>query len=257
MLYNNSSYFRFSDSFVIYSFFSALLFAFSACEKEDSETTSNNNANSSNYECVNGLCDTAQFGVFETLSECQNNCGTSTYTDPRDGKTYQTIFIDTNEWMAENLSFAPSTGTFWAYNNNVDNTETYGYLYNWQTACTVCPDGWRLPDELDWQILANFLGDNAGGKLKATGNSSSSTGLWRAPNEGATNSSGFNGLPGGRRVSIISEFNLLGSYGYWWSNTERDSTHAVRQVLSYADGSFPTRVSTSKEEGYSVRCVRE
>ncbi len=60
----------------------------------------------------------------------------------------------------------------------------------------LCPTGWHVPNDTDWETLITFLGGNnvAGGKLKQTG-----TDLWNGPNTGATNESGFNAIPGGVR----------------------------------------------------------
>jgi uncharacterized protein (TIGR02145 family) len=75
----------------------------------------------------------------------------------------------------------------------------YGKLYNWYAisdARKICPVGWHVPDDFDWAKLITYLGgsDDAGGKMKETG-----TLHWNLPNTGATNTSGFNGIPGGER----------------------------------------------------------
>ena len=86
-----------------------------------------------------------------------------------DGKFYKTIIIGTQEWMAENLAYKTSIGNIWAYDDDVSNVESKGFLYDWNAARNACPNGWHLPSDMEWSILADYLGDikYAGRKLKA------------------------------------------------------------------------------------------
>jgi uncharacterized protein (TIGR02145 family) len=106
--------------------------------------------------------------VFIALSSLAQEAGT--FTDPRDGKTYNTIKIGTQTWMAENLAYKAGNGC-WAYDDNPENVAKYGYLYYYETAKTVCPEGWHLPGDMEWNILVKYLGGDkvAGGKLKENG----------------------------------------------------------------------------------------
>jgi len=174
------------------------------------------------------------------------------FTDNRDGKKYKWVRIGTQTWMAENLNYHTSTGS-WCYDNKSSNCEKYGRLYNWETAKKVCPDDWYLPGDAEWTQLTGYLGGKsvAGGKLKETG-----TTHWNSPNTGATNESGFTALPVGYRY-FNGAFSDMGSYyGRWWSSTEYSTTGAWYRGLgySYADVS---RFNVSKEFGFSVRCVRD
>ena len=126
-------------------------------------------------------------------------------------------------------------------------------MYNWYAVSSdkLCPSGWHVSDDKDWRLLIETLGgaDLAGGKLKAT-----SGPAWETPNHGATNSSGFTALPGGK-TSNGEDFSEEGKYGYWWVNDERDSKNALYSKLS----AFTSELYQSVEvmsEGYSVRCVR-
>ncbi len=138
-----------------------------------------------------------------TLALLTIGCGPSTTTGTEDSstttKTYKTVKIGTQVWMSENLAYKPSTGNYWAYHDDNANVAKYGYLYDWETACKVCPSGWHLPSDEEWTTLIDYLGgeDVAGGKMKAVGTIEAGTGLWYDPNDGATNESGFSGLPGG------------------------------------------------------------
>ena len=87
-----------------------------------------------------------------------------------------------------------------------------------------------------------------------------------------TNSSGFSGLPGGRRGASGNYFDYAGNRGYWWSSSvdinnnviwddfEPDlaecSSGAWLRSLSYV-GSFVERYSIDPNSGISVRCVRD
>ena len=146
------------------------------------------------------------------------------------------------------------------------NYATYGVLYNWPAAMAgassssanpsnvqgVCPDGWHLPSDAEWTELTDYLGGEsiAGGKLKETGLSH-----WISPNSGATNESGFTALPGGRRI-YDGHFYYIGLSGLWWSSTEDSSTYAwYRRWYHYPI--HVTRNNATKEDGFSVRCVRD
>jgi uncharacterized protein (TIGR02145 family) len=87
---------------------------------------------------------------------------TGNFTDPRDGKTYKTVEIGTQTWMAENLAYKVEKGC-WAYDNNQSNVKTYGYLYDWKIAKEVCPSGWHLPSDSEWTILSDYLTSNGFG----------------------------------------------------------------------------------------------
>ena len=179
---------------------------------------------------------------------------TGTFTDPRDGQTYTTIDIGSQTWFAENLNYNTGDGNnnSWCYDNNGSNCDIYGRLYTWEAATSACPDGWHLPNDIEWTTLIDFLGgeDVAGGKMKETG-----TTHWNSPNTGATNSSGFTALPGGYR-STIGMFFKEGNDGSWWSATEYSSTSAWYRCLR-CNRDEVNRFNYGKEGGFSVRCVRD
>ena len=212
----------------------------------------------------------------------------STIKDARDNQTYRIVTIGSQTWMAENLKYLPSvvgpeTGSqttphYYVYGYNGTNVtdakatanyNTYGVLYNWPAAMNgaassttnpsgvqgVCPDGWHLPSNAEWTELTDYLGENAGGKLKATGTIEAGTGLWYDPNTGATNETGFTALPGGRRYGN-GDFDNIRDYGNWWSSTEYFTNSAWYRYLYY-DHSNVNRSYNFKSVGYSVRCLRD
>jgi uncharacterized protein (TIGR02145 family) len=78
---------------------------------------------------------------------------------------------------------------------------------------------------------------------------------WTSPNAGATNESGFAGLPGGIRYSN-GAFSDIGSYGYWWSSSEDGATSAWYRDL-YNNYGNVYRNSYNKGSGFSVCCLRD
>ncbi len=170
------------------------------------------------------------------------------FTDSRDGKTYKTVKIGTQTWMAENLAFKADSGC-WAYNDDQNNVKNYGYLYSWGTAKNVCPTGWHLPSDAEWTTLIN----NFGGVLVAGEKMKSKNG-WNENGNG-TNTSGFTALPGGLRAHY-GTFYDIGYNGNWWSSTEYDIDNAWHMGMDGKD-SVVYRNTTSKPSGFSVRCVSD
>jgi uncharacterized protein (TIGR02145 family) len=148
-----------------------------------------------------------------------------TFTDTRDGKTYRTIKIGNQVWMAENLAYDTPDSKF--YDNDSANGQKYGRLYDWETAKKACPSGWHLPSNVEWQKLVNFAGgDNpAGKKLRAIIE-------WRPGNYDGTDEFGFSALPGGSGSPWCFQGDV-GRLGYWWSATEYDSSDAYSRGMYY------------------------
>lgn len=116
---------------------------------------------------------------------------TDSIVDKRDGKTYRTVRIGNQTWMAENLAFKTDSGCKEVDPKN-NSARVYGYIYHWRTARLACPERWHLPYDDEWELLIGYLGgrDVAGAKLK-------SKNLWYPPTTENTNESGFNALPDG------------------------------------------------------------
>jgi len=167
--------------------------------------------------------------------------------DLRDGKTYKTVKIGEQIWMAENLNFNASDSK--CYDNKPANCEKYGRLYDWNTAKTVCPTGWHLPSDEEWNVLMTAVGGSktAGKFLKATSG-------WDSNGNG-TDAYGFSALPGGWGSSDGS-FSSVGNYGNWWSSAEYSSYHAYYQNMNYY---HETALYENYGKSYfqSVRCVMD
>ena len=212
----------------------------------------------------------------------------STFTDPRDNKTYKTVKIGDQIWMAENLAYLPSVSSssqgsgsdpyYYVYGYQgadvaaakaTDNYKTYGVLYNWPAAMAgasssianpsgvqgVCPAGWHLPSDEEWMQLTYLLGGAsvAGGKLKETG-----TNHWATPNTGATNETGFTALPSGYCYGdgTTGVYQDIGSHCFLWSSTENGSSNAWFRNLYYIVANV-YRGPSNKAFGYSVRCIKD
>lgn len=192
----------------------------------------------------------------------------------RDEKTYTRLTIGTQQWMDKNLDvttyrngdiipyipdsaawIGAGTGAWCYYNNDPSTNAAYGKLYNGAAVKDprgLAPIGWHIPSNSEWTVMETFLGAQAGAKLKVRG-----TNAWTSPNTGATNSSGWSGLPGGyRSVMGVSDFAGIGTNGYWWSSTESGSGFIYLRNLSYGSTAL-TSYLYLQEHGFSVRCIKD
>ncbi len=164
------------------------------------------------------------------------------YGDPvtYGGETYETVVIGTQTWFARNLNYDSGTGTSACYD-----CAAYGRLYDWETAKEVCPDGWHLPSDSEWTTLTDYVGSDAGTKLKAT------TGWY---SNSGTDTYGFSALPGGYGSSGVYFYDV-GNYGRWWSSTEDSSNYAYSRRMYY-NYSGVGRYDYNKGFLFSVRCLK-
>lgn len=157
-----------------------------------------------------------------------------------------------------------TTGAWCWYNNDSVNYSQYGKLYNWYAVNDprgLAPTGWHIASDAEWNKLIKciepladttcqscYQSTTAGGAIKETG-----TLHWLSPNTGATNSTGFAGLPGGSR-NDVGTFGNIGNVGYWWTSTKNNSAWNRSVDYNYA-GVF--RSNGSKTNGFSVRLVSD
>ncbi len=197
--------------------------------------------------------------VFKTLNE------TDTLKDLRDNQKYLTVKIGTNWWMAQNLNYR-DTGTVYYNNDSINNALKYGRLYTWTsmmkgsasndlvpgTVQGVCPTGWHIPGNTEWNNLITSLGGSAtaGSVLKETGNSN-----WTTLNTGATNETGFTARPGGIvNGSLVS--GEIGSSAYYWTSTESNAINSFSKKLVNTNGTV-TDTILPKNNHASVRCLKD
>jgi len=160
------------------------------------------------------------FAAYGQQTAGSGDTGNEYLNDSRDGKRYKMVKIATQTWMAENLNYNANSSKCYA------DQEKYGRLYNWPTAKTVCPKGWHLPSNAEWDVLMEAVGGEktAGKFLKATSG-------WRK-NCNGEDKYGFSALPGGYGSSI-GYVGYVGSYGTWWSATEYDANLAYSRFIYY------------------------
>ena len=183
-------------------------------------------------------------GSLDLIAQPADN--SSSFIDTRDGKTYKTIKIGNQIWMAENLAFKAPEGCM-AVDNIESNVNLYGYLYNWETAKKVCPEGWHLSTDEEWTQLTEYMGDEADKKLK------DSSGWFEERN--GINSSGFSALPGGCSPSN-KIFQFSGYYGLWWTSTLADERNAWYRIMGYNQDTV-VRDDGRVNYGYSIRCIKD
>jgi uncharacterized protein (TIGR02145 family) len=194
-----------------------------------------------------------------------------------DGNVYNTIKIGSQIWTVENLKTTKyndgtsipyvaddnawgalsSPGYCW-YSNNSAYKSTYGALYNWYVVDPanpkkIAPEGWRVPTAADWTTLINYLGStSAGGKMKEAGLTH-----WASPNTGATNESGFTGLPGGARGTDRGvSFGQINYWGHHWSSTSANTMYAYNCFLDWNRSTAGLSASKFKTWGISVRLIK-
>ena len=213
--------------------------------------------------------------VYASVTNCgqtwaKQNLNVSKYSDG----TLIPQVIDPSQWASR------TTGAWCYYNNDPANGAIYGKLYNWYAVAGIydaaslanpalrkklAPSGWHIATDAEWNTLINCLDPNsdggniipnlAGGKMKATGTIEAGTGLWYEPNTGATNESGFSGLPGIIRF-YTGIFPSIGFSGLWWSSSEDDTADVWTRSVQYNDSNAYRNLST-KRNGLSVRCIRD
>lgn len=205
---------------------------------------------------------------------------TGIMTDARDGQTYKTVQIGSQTWIAQNLNY--ETADSYCYNDTASNCVKYGRYYTWAAAvgqsefacgylhnCSlpsgniqgVCPKGWHLPNNEEWEALLSFVDDstpdkfipinvvysNAGYVLK------SSSG-WDSDGNG-TDAFSFSALPAGG-MRKLGEYYEVGDEATFWSSTEYNGVDAFAVSLCNYNNNAILKVN-SKSSGASVRCLKD
>ncbi|MEI6575830.1 MAG: FISUMP domain-containing protein [Bacteroidota bacterium] len=193
------------------------------------------------------------------------------------GQTYNTVKIGNQCWMKENLNIGTIVSSVYinstshsecadngiiekyCYQNLPQNCDLYGGLYDWNEMMQyisvpgtqgICPSGWHVPTDGEWQVLVDFLGGStqAGGMMKEAGFVS-----WNSPNTGASNLSGFTALGAGYRFHY-GNFGDIHNYESFWSSTEYSGWASSFRYLMNTNSSLAP-YNYFKTYGYSVRCV--
>lgn len=212
--------------------------------------------------------------------------------DDRDGKTYKTVKIGEQEWMAENLNYAPQDNYEYStmcYDNKdgkdgeVDNCQKYGRLYRWSVAidsitlendsaitcgcrsygqgtCSMpnkwkglCPNGWHIPTKQEWEKgLVRFVG----GSDIAGKKLKSSEGWASIGGKNGTDEVCFTGLPAGYRDGGA---NFKNDYMKFWTATNSKdnalSAYAMQSIKGY--DWFSSTSHSACIEALSIRCIKD
>lgn len=167
------------------------------------------------------------------------------FTDFRDGKKYKGVRLAGQCWMAENLKYRAEGLQSFCYDGYTDFCEQYGALYSWNIAMQgeekessrgICPEGWHLPSDDEWQRLIDSSGFN-GIELQMNGKSD------------------FNIPMGGARYTNGKFLNIR-EYAYYWSSTQKDEKTAWNRYFPFKSATvdhFPT----DKRHSFSVRCIKD
>jgi uncharacterized protein (TIGR02145 family) len=215
---------------------------------------------STNQICENDIIKTkCGSGYYDSFSEyCLNDVikDKEIFTDNRDGKTYKYVPIGSQIWMAENLRYETSNTK--CYDDKTNNCENYGVMYDWNTAKVVCPSGWHLPNDMEWNTLRDFAGrNNAGTKLRAI------SGLWISANTSrwvygeGTDNFGFTALPGGYFNDRFTEIGEIA--GFWSATAGSQSETAHFRCLKYNSNILDLAgLYTNENNSWAnVRCIKD
>ncbi|HNY45148.1 MAG TPA: fibrobacter succinogenes major paralogous domain-containing protein [Bacteroidales bacterium] len=204
-----------------------------------------------------------------------------------DGNIYRTVKIGTQCWLADNLKTTKyndgteiqnvtlntewnvlSTGAFCWYNNDANNKENYGALYNYYAVETgkLCPEGWHVATDNEWKELEGFVDSEY-----KVGNSIWNNESWRGSDVGIrlkasyfwlggsqqdkSDSHGFSALPGGVRNGDTGGFERLEEWGLWWSSKNDVETNVYRRNLEKNKDNI-ARFPSNPKSGYSIRCIK-
>jgi len=185
-------------------------------------------------------------------------CG-SPFTDPRDSKSYPSVLIGTQCWMAQNLDYGTYTSVTtyqtdnclaekYCYNDLPANCPLKGALYQWDELLQyqgapgsqgLCPPAWHIPTQAEWSAMETILygPGNAGDSLKAGG------------------FSGFNALlPGVIYSKTTWKFN--GFATFFWTSTTTSLDRALSHALNQPDKSV-SYYPALRSNAFSVRCVKD
>ena len=244
----------------------------SSSEASSSSVESSSSESSSSSVALATPCKTAT----------EDNCEYGSLTDERDGKTYKTVKIGEQVWMAENLNYAylqpteTMDSSSFCYKDNASNCDKFGRLYLWsaiidstrlatdannpkdcgfQKECDlgkiqgICPDGWHIPTNDEFKtLMAAVGGDSIACKMLK------STSGWSNYGSG-TDPFGFTALPGNIRFND-GTFNYENEYAQFWSTREFSKLYGNTLYLFTNNKNAYISV-TQKKHAVSLRCIKD
>lgn len=212
------------------------------------------------------------FIIIVFFNSCKDNNTTQPLNnDPNvviyGGKTYHTVQIGNQIWLKENLDVgtmipgnqnASNNGTIekHCYDNDPANCAAFGGLYRWEEAMQyvvnegakgICPNGWHIPTMAEWNTLIETIQNN-GNSLKAKGQGTA-TGA-------GTDSTGFSALLGGYSTPS-GYFYDKGTETHFWSTTPSSSSGYYKFLYLNDDENYISSGISTKNYGFSVRCLKD
>jgi len=179
--------------------------------------------------------------VDDSVYKDKSNGKFGEFTDKRDGRTYKTVRIGKQTWLAENLAYKPDSGKYWAWDNEERYVFQNGYLYNWNTAKNVCPVGWHLPSKEEFENLLQNVGgietNKAYNELIPSGGS------------------GYSIVFAGLHLGIDYTPNGLGAC--FWSSSDDSKRIAWSLGVGSNNQTAGVRATFSKKSGLSIRCIQD
>ncbi|MCR9251194.1 MAG: fibrobacter succinogenes major paralogous domain-containing protein [bacterium] len=178
-----------------------------------------------------------------------SGCGNQLLVD-QDGNSYSTKTYGNTIWMTENLKATQSKNgepiQFFYPNGDTSHVNKFGLLYDFETACKVCPEGWRLPTNDDWEELFNWNNSRESGPFKDNQ-------FWA--NETNSNSSLFSSRPAGfgNNGEHSNQFNKKTLF---WSKSKETEEFIWTYIFELENDSI-RKASQHPTYAFSVRCVKE
>jgi uncharacterized protein (TIGR02145 family) len=286
---NGNTYINAVDALLILKRFTQMITSFPVGDWVFEEPSVQVSNNLSVVQDIHGLCTGDVDGSYVLFVQTFVTCG-DTLTDERNMQKYPTVQIGNQCWMKKSLNYGVMVTSIvtpishtecsnngiiekFCYNNDSSLCNIYGGLYTWNEIMNydtlpsiqgICPNGWIIPSDDDWCLLAMTLDPNsncnninypavsaiAGGKLKDQG-----TATWLLPNSGGTNESGFTAIGSGNRAhkGSFGAFNTASGY---WSSNKSSGTTAIYWGVNNTTSNF-SRVSSPQNQGYLVRCLKQ
>lgn len=229
---------------ILLGFIGIGLLTFFGCKNDKVNTsTSSTNTNSSS------LIETTKIGEQEWMRENLN------LDHFQNGDIIQEVKTD-SEWQKAGKNKEPA----WCYyGNNSLNGEKYGKLYNFYAVTDprgLAPNGWHVPTDAEWTLLTDYLTNN--GHSGAEGRALKSKFGWndyKGNSGNGTDTYGWLGLPGGSR-GLDGYFDYIGYDGYWWSSSQSSTSDAWNRYVYY-NYDYVSSYLYNKQDGFSVRCLRD
>jgi uncharacterized protein (TIGR02145 family) len=245
----------------------AMIFTFSCSSDENNNSDTNKycidveNNNSQTNKCTGFVYGTERLHYGKNKPQ---------FCDERDGEKYVYTVIGNQIWMAENLKYNSNCSVCYNYDDKCD---TYGKLYSGTTALIVCPKGWHLPNDAEWDQLYRYA-DNTSGTESAYDSETAGKYLkaesgwngWIEETGNGEDKFGFAALPGGLGLdygnygspNLAGYYYFLhaGNFGFWASATEHNEYRvSIRRIFNHS--SYAVSEIGQRTDLYSVRCIKD